>query len=241
MLAVWLATIVSAHAIDLAAGEFQFAPNADTLPKGDVAIHPLFYDTIIGLSGGADIKFPLLGLLAGPAIAVEARLVDTEDVAVSLEPGAYTSWTLTSYEASTHLHVTGGVGEDRANLSVGGVGYSFSYTTQEDTDEDGELDTEVISEGSGLRVPVSLGYDWVRSPTTVFNFALSTPDVTAPSPMVVGLADWTHGRKTFRISLGVYVIYNADWDALVPESLQDPLPTLPRVVPAPHLALWWRV
>mgnify|MGYP007045174194 CR=1 FL=1 len=60
--------------------------SAQSLDRGQFLLHPLFLPSTLGVSESLDLTCPLLGLLEGPSLALKWTALDTERLALSIEP-----------------------------------------------------------------------------------------------------------------------------------------------------------
>jgi hypothetical protein len=220
----------------LHAGEFR--NNAYTTQRGDVVLHPLL-KTHIGLAKGLDVKFPILGQIAGPRASVELGLVQGDAFALSIEPEAGASWSGGSFHGNAVARTTIGVGEHRFNLSAGG-GYTHATITTIDADGN-----ETTSSLDFALIPVNLGFDLVATDRTTVRFVANT-DVGAilATDVKAGLVgfNWNHAAgDKFRVSAGVaaYVGENPITDLLDSIGIEGG-PDL-ATLPLPTLELWWTI
>jgi len=229
----------------LTSGEFYDVTNgantAHTLEKGEFAYHPLFKTSAVGITDEFDMKFATLGLIGGPALAFEYAFVQSDDMAVSLEPGFGSTWDFKNYSGGGSLRFTKGLGDNRLNVGVGGL---FTKTTV--VIKSGSASQEVVL--TGFDVPLDLGYDLVTSDATTFTFSTHVRPLTMASDVeIAGLYAvphfaWSQGiGKKFRTALGVNVLIGG-----LSQEVVDVLALIgydvgkTAVVPLPHFQMWWK-
>jgi len=225
----------------LSSGEFR--NTADTIPKGDVLIHPLFMPGGVGVAETVDIKFPgILAAVAGPMIGVEFTPVTNDSLALSIEPSFRSGWGLRTWAVGADAHLTLRLDANRLNFSLGAYQSRFATPGFE-----GDF---VYSNYVGI--PVNIGFDHVASERTVYRVTVATDARTFETGPYMGFgANWNHGSKkgNFRLSLGVLLGVGpnplSDTLATLDEELVDTLPgfltasTL--VLPGPSIEMWWRL
>lgn len=244
MLAWWIEAAVAApgeaaapeEAWALHAGEFR--NNAWTLPKGAFTLRP-FLKSSVGLTSRIDLKAPILGEILGPKVSVELGLVQTERLAISLEPYLDAGWRFRNWELGAVARVSVVAGEGWVNLNVGGAA-GHVYATDLVRQPDGTKD-EVVIDAPVQLVPVNLGYDWTLQERTWLRFVVTT-DVAAlaaaQTPFTVGV-NWNHALGRVRVALGGALVIEKAVRAPVPVPGQERL-VGGATYPAPTVEVWGR-
>lgn len=227
---VWLG--VSALAEDgdvsaLTAGELR--NNAYTLEKGSVTLHPLLRSHI-GILPGLDAKIPFLGLLLGPRGSVEIAPVQSETLAVSIEPEFALGWGFRTRLFGANVRLTKGLGAHRLNLNAGGF-----YSRALDLETGDFLET--------AQVPFNVGFDLVPRDNTAWRFVVSgeTLAIASGTASVIAGVNWNHAiDDTVRIALGgALLVGNIPEEArTISDNIQ--LPSV-IVLPVPTIELWMRL
>ena len=228
----------------LTSGEFfdrlNGASTAHTLEKGEFAYHPLFHASAYGLSDNMDVKFPTLGLIGGPGIAVEYAFIQDDDMAVSVGAGGGGSWDFASYSGGAVLRYTKSMGDNRLNVGVGG---DYSQITISTLDSEGNEISS--SSSSSFEVPIDLGYDLVTSEVTTLTFSTHIKTlalIEGEGVLAIPHFGWAHGfGKKFRLALGVNLPIGGLSQEIV-DSLAAVDIDMPKsgVLPLPHFQMWWK-
>lgn len=206
--------------------------SAQSLDRGQFLLHPLFLPSTLGVSESLDLTFPLLGLLEGPSLALKWTALDTERLALSIEPffdsnatgdglegEEGSGWEFTAVTSGASLRGTLPLGENRLNL-----GTAFAYSSLYET----------------TAVPLEVEFDLVTSPRTVVQFGLGSDLVGAlqGAGNLSGAARWTHAWGRYRLALGAAVTAGNPagvWD----RSSQVQPGEAASIGLQPHLAMWW--
>ena len=209
-----------ASAAPLESGEFY--NTAHVLGQGQKAIHPL-YPSIFGLPNDTNFKTTFLGWLGGPNAISEIAFVSNDSMAISADISFTSSWDFktTSSVGGQINYTSGGVLTNRLNASAGLVRY-------------GILDSSFFS------VPVSVGYDVVKSESTTIQF-IGTTDINAIIAGVAGGtvgAAWNKGWESYRLRLGLMAAY-LTLDAATQDVLEQADIDVPDFFPLPDIQMWW--
>jgi hypothetical protein len=214
----------NAAAKELTSGELY--DTAHTLEKGEFALHPLFQKSSYGILDTLDVKFRLLGLLAGPGASVEYAYPLSETMSISVEPQGAMGWNQDTFKYGIEGHFSTALGENRLNVGGGAFkqrlftieGVAFVYTP----------------------IPIRAGFDLVPSEKTVVQMSLATDLYLLDHGTTNwhARAHWNQGSEKFRFGLGLDLIYGEFPD--VPEDLAELIPE-GIVLPIPYLALWWKL
>lgn len=229
------------------AGEMP-EPNAHTLRKGQGQID-LFTRSHWGLTNDLQLDVTMgRFLVIGPNAGLEYAFLQNKKQAVSMSVYGQTNWRRYSQRATVMpMYTWGGHRSNRLSTGLGleVTKFDWSRVPQDRLNRIGLSRTDVVRR---FGVPLHIGYDLVRSNKSIFQFWGST-NVAAPAlddPFKFRLgANWTHGWRTFRMSLGVTANYNALADVQeVFDTLSGTFQTfdrdLPRFVPLPYARFWWR-
>lgn len=214
----------------------EFRNTAQTTPKGAFLFHPLLMSQY-GITDRLDIKAPILGsLLQGPIVAVEFQLVQTDAVALSIEPAAHVGWNPKNFGAGGMVRATMAVGTNRLNLSLGA---NYAQTFIRDTDLNTAGDQSLTA--SGVHVPINVGFDIVISDMTTLRAVINTEvPLNGAAFGAIGAFNWNHAfGEHFRLQLGVAIIGGGILDVPAAVTDQVDMPTW-IVLPAPTFELWWR-
>lgn len=211
----------------------EFRHSAHTLPAGTVALHPLFHPSTVGLTNRIDLKAPILGLLDGPAVALEVMVAAGRTRTASIEPWFTThsegseeefesGWALESVQAGASWMETRAVGDHQLNLGVG-----FSHWTETDR----------------FSAPLEAGIDLRASARVMTHIGMGTD--------VLGLASgrkngglslkFSRGVDRFRVSAGMVAMAGTVDDAgryFAAVGPSTPV-RLVRVRLVPQASLWW--
>ena len=205
---------------------------AKSLERGQLVLHPLFLPSTVGVSQRLDITFPLLGLLEGPSLALKWTALDTESLALSIEPffdarsapesdsdASTSGWDFTAVTSGATLRGTLPYGDHRLNL---GTALAYSSLSQ------------------AVAVPLEIEFDLVTSPRTVVQFGLGSDLVgdLQGAGNLSGTANWTHAWGRYRLALGTAVTVGnpaSVWD----RSSQLQPDEVAGIELQPHLAMWW--
>ena len=230
------------------AGEMP-QPNAHTLRKGQGQID-LFTRSHWGLTNDLQLDVTMgRFLVIGPNAGLEYAFLQNKKQAVSMSVYGQTNWRRYSQRATLMpMYTWGGHRSSRVSTGLGleVAKWDWSRVPQERMQKFGVAGRTEVDRTFG--VPIHIGYDFVRTNRSVFQFWGST-DVAAPArddpfKFQAG-ASWNHGWRTFRMSLGLTVNYNALADVQeVFDTLEDTFSAfdrdLPRFVPLPYARFWWR-
>ena len=216
----------------------EFRNNAWTLPKGAFTLRP-FLKSSYGLTSRIDVKAPILGEILGPKLSVEFGLVNTEPLAISLEPYLDAGWRFRNWELGVVARVSIVAGEGWFNLNVGGAA-GHVFFTEEIQAADGS-ESEVVVDAPVQLVPVNLGYDWTLQERTWVRFVVTT-DVAAlaaaRTPFTAGV-NWNHAFGRVRVALGGALVVQRAVRAAVPVPGQVAL-VRSATYPAPTVEVWGR-
>ena len=204
---------------------------AHTLGRGQVALHPLFLQSTVGVGRNIDIQFPTLGILDGPSLGLEYTALDTESFVLSVEPFFHSrsttesvdeefwGWSFKAVSSGATVRATLPQGSNRLNLATAAV-------------YDSHIDR--------LAVPLEAEFDLVTSDRTVIQFGMGTDlaNDLRGSGNLSWMVHWNHGWGRYRISLGTTVTHgqaSGVWDRSHHLD-SDPSEGLGL---QPHVAMWW--
>lgn len=228
----WVATAFAAGG-QLTAGEFR--NNAYTTEAGTFAIHPLM-KSHLGVTDRVDVKVPFIGEILGPRGSVEFGLVQTERIAVSIEPEFAFGWAFRQRLAGATARLTLAHANGRFNVNVGGFYQRTEAPALTTTTGD---PADLVSEG--VSVPVNVGYDLLASERTTLRF-VGTTDAGALARGVTNATtgfNWNQAvSERFRVAVGAGVLFGGLPDIV--DDLDGPL-NLGEfdVLPFPTVELWW--
>ena len=186
----------------------------------------------MGVSQQLDLTFPLLALLEGPSLALKWTAMDTESLALSIEPffdarsapesdsdASTSGWDFTAVTSGTTLRATLPRGDNRLNLGAA-LAYSSLYQT--------------------TALPLEVEFDLVTSERTVFQFGIGSDLVgdLQGAANLSGTAHWTHSWGRYRLALGTAVTYGNPASVWSRSSQLQPGEAA-SIGLQPHLAMWW--
>ena len=221
--------------------------NAYTVPKGSVKLHPLLRSGI-GATDFLDVKVPMLGFLLGPQFATEVGFIDTDTIAVSIEPRIAMSWTGQRFDVSSAARVT--LGDPQKGLFTAGflVGHCSGCGLRLDQDGDGTVDTTIAQREGLYALRPELTYELVLTERSHLIVTGRTNIVQLSRGRVVGVigAYYALVSKSLGISLGLNAglqditelnAYLSRVEGLgLREISVDVLP-----IPLPHAQVWFRL
>ncbi|MDG1479085.1 MAG: hypothetical protein P8R54_05805 [Myxococcota bacterium] len=205
---------------------------AQSLERGQLVLHPLLLPSTVGVSQRLDLTFPLLGLLEGPSLALKWTALDTESLALSIEPFVDSSaagaslesedasgWDFAAVTSGATLRGTLPHGDHRLNL-----GTALAYS----------------SLSGAVAVPLEVEFDLVISPRAVVRFGLGSDLVgdLQGAGNLSGTASWTHAWGRYRLALGSAVTLGNPASVWARSSQLQP-GEADGIGLQPHLAMWW--
>jgi hypothetical protein len=228
----WVATAFAAGG-QLPAGEFR--NNAYTTEAGAFAIHPLM-KSHFGVTDRVDVKVPFVGEIFGPRGSVEVGLVQTERLAVSIEPEFALGWGFRQRFGGATARWTLASERGRMNFNVGG----FYQRTEEPQSTTSPVDpADLVSEV--LSVPVNVGYDLIASERTTWRFVGTTDAGAFARGVANGTVafNWNHATgERFRVALGAGMLFGGLPDIV--DDLDGPVNVGELgILPYPTVELWW--
>jgi hypothetical protein len=204
----------------LLAGELS--GNAYTLPAKTLRLQ-IFSPSSYGVTDELELKSSVLGLLFGPNLTAEYKLMDTGDRAMSLSAGGDYFWDGSVIASVGGRYTLGSDSENRLSFR-GGAGVSL----------DGE--------DSFISATVGAGYEVVVNPQTFWTFSGGTNLTQLAGGSLLGTtagAEWTRGWEVYRLSLGLVVTDPSSVNASLELSGLDPI-SLP-ILPLPYFLMWWTI
>jgi hypothetical protein len=214
--------------------------SAFTNRAGTFVLHPIA-SSALSISDNVELKTSVLGLIGGPNLSAEIALVQTPDMAVSLEPGLSSSWGFGSYNAGINANFSTHIAGPHFFSAHAGAGYGY-HGVMTITDTAGNEVT--IPAGSTISVPVSVNFDIQSDPYTIWDFyAVSDAVTLATAPVKTGSIgfNWYHSFGGFRLGLGVDLVVGTI-PAEVANALKAAGVTPPplAVFPLPDVTLGWK-
>jgi len=217
---------LSANAAPLESAEFY--NTAHTLSKGTRVIHPIL-PSVFGVSDKVDLKTSFFAWLGGPNLSTEVGLMRTDSMAISVDAVTNYGWLGGSSAGAVVNFTSGGLLSNRINTSVGAV-QSFGQ----------EVDY--------LSVPVTLGYDLVKSEDVTIKFEGATQYrartfvgaliIEGGQSGSVGVS-WNKGWDYFRFRGGLTAYYGS-FDQQTEEAiLKFGYERSSLFLPLPSLQIWW--
>lgn len=211
--------------------------NAFTTNTGTIIVHP-FLPSSFAVSDNLEVKTSLLGLLGGPNVAAEYAVIQTPQMAFSLEPAVGANWGFNTFSTGLTARYSMALGTNYLNVNGGAI-YARAPTA---IDPNTGAPTAF---GNIVTVPVSVSYSLVSSPQTIWDISAST-NVTSFLPGsypfgVVGFS-WNHAfGNGFQLGLGLNV-----FGGPIPQEIRNLFQivgvNLPPVfiLPLPDVTLTWK-
>jgi len=199
--------------------------NASLTPQGEFLIHPLFARSSYGLPGRLDVKVGLLSLIFAFDASIEAGLVQSRAVRISVEPFATQFLRTPDLLGGGHLRASFGA-KTALNLAGGVTVISGP-----------EYLSQVLNVQGGLDVPLPNGESMVRVYSRVGH---SLADRWGPARTSGGgeIVYTTELGERFRIEAGAGLFVGPN-PFFFASGAEDTLQWT--VTPYPHLAMWWRI
>lgn len=238
---------------------------AQTMPKGEYALHAFPSASMVGITDRFDMKSNILGLITGVNASGEVILVEDASHTASIEPRFWIGWKGGS-------HTLGGEVRYTAHLASGeltaGVGVYRDVLQVEADFENKDVDyiqlTRLFlvaghyariddSEGhfDGMRTPLLLSYDHrlgERSRLSLVTRTNITNISRRQGHWLIARPTWTTApSETMRLALGAWIFLPYLVPPFEDDELDDDMDELlgkggfrRRVnLPVPYLAMWW--
>ena len=200
----------------------ELTGTAYTLPAKKLRLQ-IFSPSAYGVTDELELKSSLLGLLAGPNLTAEYKLMDAGDRALSLSAGGDYLW------------------DGSVSASVGGA-YTLGSDAENRLSFRGGAGVSLIEGTTFISATVGAGYEVVVNPQTLWTFSGGTSLTQLASGSLAGTtagAERTHGWKVFRLSLGLVVADPSALNASLEGSGFGPI-NLP-LLPLPYFLMWWTI
>ena len=195
---------------------------AYTLPAKTLRLQA-FAPSAYGVTDQLELRSSLLGLLAGPNLTAEYKLMDAEDRALSMSISGDYLW------------------DGLASSSLGAV-YTLGSATENRLSFRGSAGVVIAGDTTFISSSLGVGYELIVNPQTLWTFSGGTsPDALASGSLqgTTVRAEWTRGWKVYRLSLGLALTD----PTLLNENLADfdqNAISLP-ILPLPYFLMWWTI
>jgi len=218
----------------------DLSDSAFTNKGGTFVIHPIT-PSAISITDNLEVKTSLIGLIGGANVSLEYAVLQSPDMALSLEPGGSAGWGFNSYSGALQAHFSTRAGGSNFFSANAGGAYGYHGDLQS-VDVNGN--PIVIPAASSISVPVSLNYAIQSDPHTIWEiYAYTDALALATAPIKTGSVgfNWYHAFGGFRLGLGLDFLVGT-----IPQELINALKVvnvnLPplAVFPLPDITLGWK-
>ena len=204
----------------LLAGELS--GNAYTLPAKTLRLQ-VFSPSAYGVTEQLELRSSLLGLLAGPNLTAEYKLMDAEDRALSMSVSGDYLW-------------------DGLTSGSLGAAYTLGSATENRLSFRGSAGVSIAGDTTFVSASLGAGYELIVNPQTLWTFSGGTSPVALASGSLQGTtvgAEWTRGWEVYRLSLGLVLTDPTLLNENLADFDQDAI-SLP-VLPLPYFLMWWTI
>lgn len=218
----------------------DLSDSAFTNKGGTFVLHPIT-PSAFSITDNMEVKTSLLGLIGGPNLSLEYAVMQTPDMAFSIEPGGSATWGFNSFSGALNAHFSTRAGGSNFFSANAGGGYGYHGDLQS-VDVNGN--PIVIPAASTISVPVSLNYAIQSDPHTIWEiYAYTDALALATAPIKTGSVgfNWYHAFGGFRLGLGLDFLVGTIPDALISalKAVNVNLPPL-AIIPLPDVTLGWK-